>query len=349
MARNRSFRATADAVVRSFAGFSLLVLAAATAASCAGPRYAHRERPPSYRLPASVNADAILAPSPDPAAELAAMPTPSTTAMTLRRAFLELELGHTRGAIDATSLVLYRSDRPSANEEAFAHYLRAQAYVLRGTPELAAFDLDKARSLAMDPALRRLLQPARATPARRPAHKADLTIEGRQRWHAGRPNRRNLDAMDRAARITIHHSAVYFRRPSAAAAAAQIQRIQRDHMQRRGYGDIGYHYLVDPAGRIWEGRDLRWQGAHASGSNNIRNVGICVLGNFVRGSTGHRPTSAQVESLQLLVDSLCADHGIARSAIYRHSDFKATQCPGPLLEPVMALLRAERGPPIARR
>ncbi|MCA8975416.1 MAG: N-acetylmuramoyl-L-alanine amidase, partial [Planctomycetes bacterium] len=223
----------------------------------------------------------------------------------------------------------------------FARYLRAKGYILRGTPEFAQFDLDRARELALDPALERLLAPEVETG--RPAASAlsRLPIETRQRWRATAANQSNLDRMDRVSRITIHHSALYFRDYRPSATAVQLQRIQREHMRGRGYGDIGYHFLIDPAGRIWQGRDLRWQGAHASGENNVRNAGICLLGNFVRGNRGHSPTAEQVDALESLVAALCSDYRIARSQIHSHSDFKATECPGPLMEPIIARLRGD--------
>jgi len=35
--------------------------------------------------------------------------------------------------------------------------------------------------------------------------------------------------------------------------------IQRDHMDAKGWGDIGYHFRIDPSGRVLEGRELLWQ------------------------------------------------------------------------------------------
>lgn len=356
MLRIRSIGAAGDAapslsfVGLSFAGLAVVSLLLAVLGGCAGARYVGEPRPPTFALPTAVSASSTLAPSSDPAAELAGLPRHSTPAIELRRAFLELQLGHARAAIDATSQVLYGSNRPSANAESFARYLRAKAYILRGTADLAHYDLDRARELAMDQHLLSLLGSATATPAERPGAMRQLAIEPRSRWHAAAPDRRNLDSMDQVSRVTIHHSAVYFRDDRPAATAAQLQRIQRDHMQRRGFGDIGYHFLVDPAGRVWQGRELRWQGAHASGSNNVRNVGICVLGNFVRGSRGHGPTAPQIDALERLVGALCQDYRVAASKIHRHSDFKATECPGPLLEPVVAKLRrGGDGPRVAVR
>ncbi|MCA8974836.1 MAG: hypothetical protein KDC98_08940, partial [Planctomycetes bacterium] len=92
----------------------------ALVSGCAGPRYSSREPDPAQVATSSVSAESTLAPSLDPASELEALPRTSTAPVALRRAFLELQLGHARAAIDATSLVLYGPDRPAANEESFA-------------------------------------------------------------------------------------------------------------------------------------------------------------------------------------------------------------------------------------
>jgi hypothetical protein len=128
-------------------------------------------------------------------------------------------------------------------------------------------------------------------------------------------------------RITIHHSAKYSKEigtPSAGNVGAAIKDIQTVHMRDRGWGDIGYHFLIDPTGRIWQGRLLDWQGAHAQGSNNVQNIGVCLLGDF----NHERPDPRALESLERLVDALCERHRIAQSRVYGHQKFAATECPG---------------------
>lgn len=329
-------------VRRSRRGASGLVLALLLGA-CVSPRYVPLAPVAKVPTPTALSPDVTFAPAADPIAELEQLPKNGQAPLLLRRAFLELQCGRPEAAIDTTSIVLYGPSRPAANEEAFARYLRASAYVRRGTPSLARFDADRARSLSLDPALQRLLAalPMTAEPATSSHSLAALAVKSRAAWHAAAPNTRNLDPMDRATRLTVHHSAVYFRDNAAESAAVQIQHIQREHMHERDYGDIGYHFLIDPAGRVWQGRDLHYQGAHASGSNNVRNIGICVLGNFVRGAGGQGPTPEQVTSLRGLIDALMRDYGFGPDAIYCHSDFKATECPGPLLESVVARLSRE--------
>lgn len=305
--------------------------------ACVGTR--PRRTDDGFRPPATVATAVTLAPPGlDPEDEIRLLQKFRTTPARLRLAHLELVQRRPRNAIEACAEVLYGAVKPSANEEAFARYLRGQAYAQAGQPERGEFDLQQAAQLALDLELRRLLA-ARITPAAgAPVAGVDLVVQPRSAWSARGPDRGNVEPMGAVHRVTIHHSAMYFRDTRPGTCAAQIQRIQRDHMQNRGYGDIGYHYLIDPSGRVWQGRDLALQGAHASGSNNVGNVGICLLGNFVRGRQGHAPTGAQVQAMNQLVGSLQRRFRFGPDAIHCHSDFKATDCPGPLMLPVVAAM-----------
>jgi hypothetical protein len=134
-------------------------------------------------------------------------------------------------------------------------------------------------------------------------------------------------------RITVHHSAEPDPVPldgSAERTFEAVRDIQRAHMNgaNTGYGDIGYHFLIDPYGRVLAGRDLAWQGAHAMGENNVRNVGVCLLGNFDR----QEPSSAALEALRRLIEELRREHAIPRQRVYCHKDLRGTECPGRNLE-----------------
>ncbi len=147
-------------------------------------------------------------------------------------------------------------------------------------------------------------------------------------WRTTPPDARNMEPMLRISRLTLHHSALYFRDTRLDTSRAQVQQIQSAHMTDRGYGDIGYHFVIDPAGRVFEGRSLAYQGAHASGENNLENIGICLLGNFVRGRQGQDPSEAQLGSLKQVIDALRKTYSISVGNCFSHSDFKQTECPG---------------------
>ncbi|MBL8860642.1 MAG: N-acetylmuramoyl-L-alanine amidase [Planctomycetes bacterium] len=151
-------------------------------------------------------------------------------------------------------------------------------------------------------------------------------------------------------RITIHHSAdndpvVLDGSPGRTFAAARD--IQRAHMNGKEtrYGDIGYHFLIDPFGRVLEGRDLAYQGAHAMGDNNIKNVGICLIGNFDQD----KPSEAALGALRRLVDDLRGRYSIPRERVYGHRDLRVTRCPGENLNRWIVSYRggAPQAPPTA--
>ncbi|MDP6539739.1 MAG: peptidoglycan recognition family protein [Planctomycetota bacterium] len=161
----------------------------------------------------------------------------------------------------------------------------------------------------------------------------------RARWGATAAVPSRLDPVGGPwTRITVHHSAEV---PGAtldgsiADSTLALRKIQRVHVHQRAFGDVGYHFLVDAAGRVFEGRSLRWQGAHAGGILNRGNLGICLLGDFRHRS----PTAAALSSLARLLDDLRAEHGLSATTVVGHSDLKQTLCPGASLSRWVAVYR----------
>ncbi len=153
----------------------------------------------------------------------------------------------------------------------------------------------------------------------------------REAWQAA-PFLGATEDLGRPWRVTVHHSGGDVLTTDGLSGTARILRaIQRDHQERRRWVDIGYHYIVDRAGRVWEGRPVRWVGAHAGSSGaNEGNLGILVLGNFDEQS----PPPAQIRALTRLVESLRRLHGIPRAGVLTHAEVRATHgmattnCPG---------------------
>lgn len=78
---------------------------------------------------------------------------------------------------------------------------------------------------------------------------------------------------------------------------AVVRAIWNFHTYSRGWGDIGYNYLVDPNGVIYEGHyggdDV--VGTHASGANT-GSMAVALLGTFTAYSPGIRPPQAMLNS-----------------------------------------------------
>ncbi|MBU2595550.1 N-acetylmuramoyl-L-alanine amidase, partial [Patescibacteria group bacterium] len=80
-------------------------------------------------------------------------------------------------------------------------------------------------------------------------------------------------------KIIIHHTASGNNPPDP---AAVMRSIYYYHAVSLGWGDIGYNYLFDQYGNMYEGRagGNMVVGAHAYGQN-YGSVGLSVIGNFV--------------------------------------------------------------------
>jgi uncharacterized protein with LGFP repeats len=80
---------------------------------------------------------------------------------------------------------------------------------------------------------------------------------------------------------------------------AMIRGMYSYHVKSLGWNDIGYNFLVDKFGRVWEGRHggitYPVRGAHTLGFNH-RSVGISVIGNFETA----QPTSELLSSVAKL-------------------------------------------------
>lgn len=185
-----------------------------------------------------------------------------------------------------------------------------------------------------------------ATVCKRPAEPADLAflareveLMSRSQWTRTPPRPWLLRSAHRFDRITVHHSgsATHSQREPHAV-AHNLEGILAGHVRRR-YGDIGYHFVVDQAGRVWEGRSLAYEGAHVRAEND-GNIGAVLLGNFETDV----PTSGQLCALRRLVGALRARFRIAGDRVYGHRDLGYSACPGLRLYPHVVRLRRERVP-----
>ena len=157
----------------------------------------------------------------------------------------------------------------------------------------------------------------------------EMNILARDRWKA-RPCRSNVDPMRRITRITVHHTSDAVHVTSYPASADRMRAYQRFHQDNRGWADIGYHYVLDREGRIWEGREIRYQGAHAGNAvKNRGNIGISLMGNYNDQSVTPQIGSALVALLEVLCERYGLDPG---RDIYTHRELHSTNCPGTKLQ-----------------
>ncbi len=156
-----------------------------------------------------------------------------------------------------------------------------------------------------------------------------LPLRRRHEWTviAPAPSRLRAANLNTYNRITLHHTGEVMRGTTEGAAVNCLDGILNHHLRLR-FGDVGYHFLIDPAGRVWEGRSLAYWGAHVSGQNE-HNIGIALLGNFEQ----QRPPRSQLQAMQHLVQLMRRRYQIAGGQIFGHIDLGQTLCPGRNLYP----------------
>ncbi|MFT5144082.1 MAG: hypothetical protein ACI80V_002531 [Rhodothermales bacterium] len=141
--------------------------------------------------------------------------------------------------------------------------------------------------------------------------------------------------------MTFHHAAGY----SAATRAqglAQMRAIQELHQDIRGWSDIGYQFLIDQGGNLYQGRPFLNNatslsdlpvfalGAHVGGANT-GNIGVSILGCYHPPEGGNcidQITPEAYDTYVTLFAFLSERYGVPASQIRGHRDFSSTACPG---------------------
>lgn len=148
--------------------------------------------------------------------------------------------------------------------------------------------------------------------------------------------------------FAIHHDAVAFSgedldfNGSTLDESLERIRIIYDFHRNKGWNGIGYHYLIDPEGRIFLAGNEDTHRAHVSGgyingvSHNDRLVGICFLGNYAdrEGPDGRpiaplldRPTPQAIKSMIWLTQEV-TDTLNRPMTIHPHKYYQNKACPG---------------------
>ncbi|MGW5333835.1 peptidoglycan recognition protein family protein [Streptomyces bauhiniae] len=183
-----------------------------------------------------------------------------------------------------------------------------------------------------------------------PPDLADLGVILRAGWGADEKKMTAAPVFTKAQALTVHHTVTANDDPDP---AATVRAIYEQHAVQNDWGDIGYHFLVDSLGRIYEGRASGNDGVPAHNSAgavvtgfhtagfNTGNIGVALLGNM-----NEAPLTARAErSLTRLLAALAHRHGIdplapatfrtaagrtrvLPSAVNLHRFWTSTECPG---------------------
>ncbi len=135
--------------------------------------------------------------------------------------------------------------------------------------------------------------------------------------------------------LVIHHTAGS--NSTTQDYAATVRSIWTQHTYTNSWGDIGYNFLIDAFGKIYEGRagGNNVIGAHCG--FNSGTMGVSVMGTY----TSVLPSDTALGSLMQLLAWKCNDSkinplitlyhastGKTISTICGHRDVKSTECPG---------------------
>lgn len=96
----------------------------------------------------------------------------------------------------------------------------------------------------------------------------------------------------------------------------------------RGWGGIGYHFVIDKAGIVYYVGDISTARAHVADKNEAY-IGICLIGDF----TKHLPSDEQIKSAHDIVKFFLMEAPSLPTLdtwddLGGHKDQQATACPG---------------------
>lgn len=188
------------------------------------------------------------------------------------------------------------------------------------------------------------------------------SVVSRSTWHADEEAvRQHSSYMPDVHAVFVHHT----NHPNdyrCSQVPAMLRTLQAGH-EERGYDDIGYNFVVDRCGRIYEGRSdsvhHTVKGAHTKGFNE-ETLGIAALGSFPEGvRVPHamltaiskvaawklRPGADPRGRTRLRSDSDASRYGKGHThdfhVISGHRDAYGTSCPGKALYDKLPALRDE--------
>jgi hypothetical protein len=186
------------------------------------------------------------------------------------------------------------------------------------------------------------------------------TIVTRSGWHAEEEIRRGKPRYAPALQFALVHHTVNSNAYSCNQSASIVRGIEVYHVQGNGWDDIGYNFLVDACGQVFEGRYggimKNVVGAHSQGFNT-GSVGVAMIGNYGRTTPSKAAQDALVKLLAWRLDVAHVDP--AATVVYKsggnskfragtrvklndisaHRDTYLTECPGNALYSLVPSIR----------
>jgi hypothetical protein len=206
--------------------------------------------------------------------------------------------------------------------------------------------------------VRSTTQPLRV---RRPQFAGAPKIITRAEWGANESIRRGQPRYADGVHLAIVHHTAGSNAYSANQSAAIVRAIELYHVRGNGWNDIGYNFLVDKYGQIFEGRYGGMTrpviGAHAMGFN-VGSVGVAVIGNYQAATVTPAARAALVSLLAWRLDLAHVDPlskvvrvstgnprypagtAVTMRVISGHRDAYPTSCPGTSLYAQLPAIRA---------
>jgi LysM repeat protein len=230
---------------------------------------------------------------------------------------------------DNLTAISRRSGMSVANIKRFNHLKSehleiGQVIYLPGVYKLSADHKHANHSHAAAPTISR---PIRST--------GSVTVKTRSAWSIYKI-KGNITPMGKVNKITVHHT------DDGPALSKMtdikfLRAIENHHRNTRKWACIGYHYIIGRDGTIYEGRPVKYQGAHAR-SNNPNNVGISLIGDFNKSM----PAKSQITSLEAILAKLRIKYKVPASRVFGHGHLGQTHCPGKHLKNWLEVYRSRR-------
>ena len=186
-------------------------------------------------------------------------------------------------------------------------------------------------------------------PPRTAARASQPAIIRRAEWNADESIVRASPDYASAVHFAVVHHTAGTNSYSASESAAIVRGIERYHVLGNGWNDIGYNFLVDKYGQVFEGRaggiTRNVVGAHAEGFNT-GSTGVAVLGNYASQKISAAARAALVRLLAWRLDvahvnplgkltwtsggnpEYPAGTKVSLRAVSGHRDTGPTSCPG---------------------